>query len=889
MSRLFDDAQEEYLQVESPAITNYPIGMACWFKSDDDASFQVLMQVCDKDEPNYYVALMARGDVSGDPVAALSHDYGGGGGAVVAESSTGYTANVWHHAGAMFLSTTERHAYIDGGSKGSDTDATNAIANHDRTSIAAARDSTPGGYTSGNIAEAAIWDLTDWGANDAERETAFEAALVVMAAGGSPQLYPTGLVAFWPLVGDDDDYVGAFDLTPFNTPAFSTNPDRSSGAVEAGAGADTPAAVKTIYSAITEAGTAEDTLGSQAIFGSSIIEAVTALGVEVSQAIFNSALVEAATATDLQDRNLLIFAEIVEAGIAQDVQTLQILDIPHPLGQFLPLGLVIQPGWNPNTVGGSADNFNNPTPIAISPVGTGASEQVVPTPAAANKFTGAGQINSHELPWYEVAHLLPRLVQELGTIVSQQVIDCELYNADRNDKITVDSITNNLGTGITVGGVPATPFDIESQEGLIFTLTVESTGDLTIDASYTLHLSTGEDYTIYITGSRIVLFPIRPEAPLREHLIFDTKIIEAVDASEQRIANREYPRGMFEATFKGGQKKIEMILFDRQAKIVAFPAWHEPAYLDGAHSADDLTVTVNTTAYANFFVGGYAVVIQDENYYDALKIESMTSTTLTFESGLTYDYADKVQVMPLLTAYIEASSASIKNVYNQQNFNLRIHVDPEINDIADDSAWSVYDGKPFMDGPNMIEGGQLAEALRTKVFVIDNLTGLRTPVTAWDHNKRHSKKGWKTNSRQELWELRQLLHFLKGRQVSFYIPTFWKDIVVTDTMQIGTSVLNMDNIGYTINAYQRWPKQFIRIIFKDGSILVREIQNSAQVSETQEQLTLDDSWPATYEPDEIERIEYLEKVRIDVDDIVIIHYNALGQSECIVPIKEVSN
>ncbi|MCK5603630.1 hypothetical protein KAR91_17220 [Candidatus Pacearchaeota archaeon] len=560
------------------------------------------------------------------------------------------------------------------------------------------------------------------------------------------------------------------------------------------------------------------------------------------------------------------------------------------LGNIIPLPLLpIIPGQDSGCDQGSATNWDEVTPTIMPPLrGAGTFEQVTPVAADQNTHAGA-KINSHELPWYEVAHLLPRLVQDLGNIVSDQTVNCELYNADRSEAITVSSITDNLGSGMEAQGVPATPFDIASQDGLVFSVLISRTGDLIISGDYTLHLSTGEDYILYFTGARIVLLPIRPEAPLREHLLFDTKIIEAVDASEQRIANRQYPRTMFEATYKTSQKKIEMILFDRQAKVVAWPAWHEPAYMSGAHSIDDLTVAVNTTDYANFYVGGYAVIIQDENYFDALKIASMTSTTLTFESGLTYNYATKTEVMPLLTAYIEASSASLKYPYNQQYFNTRIHVDPEINAIADDSAWSAYDGKPFMDGPNMIEGGQLAEALRTKVFVIDNLTGLRTPVSAWDHNKRHSKKGWKTNSRQELWELRELLHFLKGRQVSFYIPTFWKDLVVTETMSIGTFTLNMDNIGYTINARQRWPKQFIRIIFKDGSILVREIQNSAQVSEVQEQLTLDDSWPATYEPDEIERVEFLEKVRLDVDDIVIIHYNALGQSECIVPIKEVSN
>ena len=551
----------------------------------------------------------------------------------------------------------------------------------------------------------------------------------------------------------------------------------------------------------------------------------------------------------------------------------------------------IRPGQNTNCDQGSAvvAPWSAPIPTVVDGFVGGSHEVVGQRPMDSNDLAGSGQIRGQEYFWYEMAHLLPRVVQELGNLVSEQVINCDLYNADRTNSITVQSITNDLGYGIDIAGVPAVPFDIESQDSLIFTLTVKSVGDLTIDASYTLHLSTGEDYTIYITGSRVVMFPIRPEAPLREHLLFDTKIIEAVDGSEQRIANREYPRGMFEGTYKNGQRTIEMILFDRQAKVVAFPAWHEPAFLNAAHSTGALTVNVNTTNYANFYVGGYAVVIEDENTYDALRIQSMTATSLTFESELSFDYTRKAQVMPLLTAYIEASSASLKYPYNEQYFNLRIHVDPEVNDIASAAAFNTYNSEPFMDGANLIEGGQLAEAIRTKIFVVDNLTGLRTQHSAWDHSKRHSKKGWKTNTRQEVWELRQLLHYLKGRQVEFYIPTFWKDLSITQTLAIGTLTMTIANIGYVTNAHERWPKQVIRIHLKDGTILTRTIQNSSIVSNMEEQLTVNTPWPASYTADDIERIEFLEKVRIDVDDIVIVHYNGLGQAECVVPIKEVEN
>jgi hypothetical protein len=801
--------------------------VSVWFKMPNLTSNSVACALDIPTSSGYKIlgSVDAGGGVAGDPVRAYTYNGSGYG---IADTSTGYSVDTWTHACGVFTSATLRAAFLDGGGKVTDT--TNIVGAATELVLCRRRRlASIGSFPAGSyIAEVAVWSSALSDANVAS-----------LAAGINPKdIAGASLVAYWTLTQADTntDTKGTNDLTESTTLTYSS---------------DHP----TILPASAGPTLAEATLSGEG--GIIVVPKLT-----VCQPL-----------TTLSGTGGLIVLPTVSNP----------LNVGNVFG--LPAGVAVVPGQDSNQ--GTGDTWNQPKPQLIEAILSGDQNSEIRRPVDGDSWNGAGIVNGHEAPWFGAAHLIPRLIQDLGNVITDQVVPCEIYNADKMNSITVASVVNNLGSGIEVSGVPETPFDIESQDGLVFNIIVRRSGALTIDGSYTLILSTGEEYTLYFIGSRIVLFPIRPEAPLREHLIFDTKIIEAIDGSEQRIANRQYPRGMFEATYRAGQKKIEMLLFDRQSKIVAWPAWHEPAYLDGAHSVDDLTVTVNTTDYANFFVGGYAVVLHDENFYDALKIESMTSTTLTFESGLSYDYKTKVQVMPLLTAYIEASSASLKYSVNQQYFNLRIHVDPEVNDIADDSAWTQYEGKTFLDDPNMIKGGQLAESLRTKVFVIDNLTGLRNPVSAWDHNKRYSKKGWKTNTRQELWELRQLLHFLKGKQVSFYIPTFWKDIVVTDTMQIGTFVLNMDNIGYTVNARQRGPKQWIRIIFKDGSILVREIQNSAEVSETQEQLTLDAGWPAEYEPEEIERIEYLEKVRLDVDDIVLIHYNALGQSECTVPIKEV--
>lgn len=157
-SRLFDDAVPEYAIIEQAAIGDYPFAMGCWVQSDDHNAFQILMWVGDKDVTDYYCALGLAGSGVGGAAYAQSHKYG----AVdlqQAITTTGYSANTWHYVLGLWPSAAERHVLIDGGSKGSDTNAVGAMANHDRTAIGMARDSSPAYGASAQIFWPCIWNV----------------------------------------------------------------------------------------------------------------------------------------------------------------------------------------------------------------------------------------------------------------------------------------------------------------------------------------------------------------------------------------------------------------------------------------------------------------------------------------------------------------------------------------------------------------------------------------------------------------------------------------------------------------------------------------------------------------------------------------------------------
>ncbi len=210
MSRLFDDASNQYLQLDSAPISGYPFTLVAWFYTDDDTASQTILGLADKDVNNHKYRLAVRGD-QGDKVEAHVHD---GGSASNARTSTTFSANTWHHACGVFASSTDRRAYLDNGGENSNGSDKTPLG-LDSVAIGRTNDSSPGAYMSGRLAEVCIYNVAL--GSDARGQ---------LAAGFSPLLVqPQNIAAYWPLIRDEDqDIVGGYDLTAFNSPTVADHP-----------------------------------------------------------------------------------------------------------------------------------------------------------------------------------------------------------------------------------------------------------------------------------------------------------------------------------------------------------------------------------------------------------------------------------------------------------------------------------------------------------------------------------------------------------------------------------------------------------------------------------------------------------------------------------------
>ncbi|UCG56837.1 MAG: LamG domain-containing protein [Phycisphaerales bacterium] len=143
----------EYFCREGDCPESTPLTMACWVMTTDDTVSQCALWAGDHASTNDYWALSLDG-TDNDQVKAIARNIA----MRYACASKPFMAHTWHHVAAVFVSSTQRHAYIDGGNRGTNTESREPdIVNTPAVALGELYDSTQALPLSGRIAMAGIW------------------------------------------------------------------------------------------------------------------------------------------------------------------------------------------------------------------------------------------------------------------------------------------------------------------------------------------------------------------------------------------------------------------------------------------------------------------------------------------------------------------------------------------------------------------------------------------------------------------------------------------------------------------------------------------------------------------------------------------------------------
>lgn len=507
------------------------------------------------------------------------------------------------------------------------------------------------------------------------------------------------------------------------------------------------------------------------------------------------------------------------------------------------------------------------------------------TIATFDGFSGQDQVGT--VDWFEKVHVLPKTEIEFGNIISTEEEDYQLHNAFRGTDVVEQAIINNADPGVELpNNVPpelipknSTLLDPTSTGqtqislGTLVALKVQALpeGLPTFDTNIVFDFALpGNDVQLFVSGTRIVLLPYRFESPFRESLAFSTKIIPARSGREQRIANRTPRQGLRPLYELEGDERRSMqaFLFDWMDNIFGVPLFEEEVFAAADIPASSTTFPTEGALDVDFRIGGLGALVLDQYVFDTFTVDAITDTLITAADPIANAYPEGTSIVPVRACRLIEPVGGLRRVVNLEGFELDFEVtDNDTGKIQGDTTpgfWSIYNGRVLFDDCNVVEG-DMRESFVRRTFVIDNETGITGQTSLWDRNKRAHSKGFVLRNRPEILEWRRLMMALNGKQKAFYIPTFADDLRVIAPLASGGATMNIQSINYTRFVQQRAPMDLFRITFTDGTFLIREVNSSNTVSGTEEQLILNDIWPANRAVDEIQRIEFYELVRFDTD------------------------
>src|SRR6056297_1376718 len=323
---------------------------------------------------------------------------------------------------------------------------------------------------------------------------------------------------------------------------------------------------------------------------------------------------------------------------------------------------------------------------------------------------------------------------DLGNILTTITREVEIYNAFRETNKSLTAVTANAGPGVMLSDVPSLPATLVAQSGTLFDVVASTDGPPSIDGTINVTVS-GESLSIPITGNRVIILPYEPESPIRETLEFLTDVLRATNGKEQRIALRKNPRQRLRYKFSMDEdsaqsRTLNTRIFGAQAALFGLPMWFERARLTSAASATDTTIDVDTR-YADFRVGGVAIVWSDDQTFDALVIDSKTDSTITFSSGIVNNYPVGAFVMPMRTARTNDTVQRVKANVNLEEVTFDFLVSDNDANLADTSAFASFNSKVLLEDLN-ISNGDVSEDFNRRIYVIDSLAGAISQSTQWN-------------------------------------------------------------------------------------------------------------------------------------------------------------
>jgi hypothetical protein len=291
------------------------------------------------------------------------------------------------------------------------------------------------------------------------------------------------------------------------------------------------------------------------------------------------------------------------------------------------------------------------------------------------------------------------------------------------------------------------------------------------------------------------LWPFPAAESVNEVLEWRTDVLQA-RAGEQRIALRSLPREI--VTFRHRCDALDMaraaeLARARFAGDWLVPLWHTAQQPTRDLTQGDLEIALDTSV-ADFRAEGFAAIALDGREVMPVGISAVEADRIILAEPLVLQvptmaiFAGRVTVGPLRIGILASSLEIVRRRQNDGTVSATFL----LRDVADltPPVLPSYLGSSVQTDPSLTRS-PLSASLRRAVEYVDNGFGPVVIEALRDVFERSETITLKAQGLPERWALRRWLWSLRGRQASFWLPTWGRELQLQAAMSSGSAQMRV--------------------------------------------------------------------------------------------------
>jgi len=364
------------------------------------------------------------------------------------------------------------------------------------------------------------------------------------------------------------------------------------------------------------------------------------------------------------------------------------------------------------------------------------------------------------------------------------------------------------------------------------------------------------------------ILPYQAEVPIKETLEFLTDIVQAYNASEQRLRMRFYARQSFNYIIPLNPSNFAEAFNTQYGAMRSnawlIPIWSESQYVGNiADGSSEIECVTDIYGFIEL-----AMLINDCGDFRILTIDEIESDRLVLSVNV--DGAiNNAYLMPVRRGWIQGDIEMPTNGYSAKQ---------SVTYVLDDFMYLVPDApEQYLDNDIYYEvpylsNGVVQANLSQHQEVIDMELGVVSKFTHW--NRPQYGKPWRfiMTSPDDVYGFRVFFYRRAGKHRAFWFPTFDSNMRVTSTGAVTTI------LAVKIDAYTDFATLRTHIAIEaNGVWYPRAISGITELDSERMQFTLSSTLggiPAS----SITRVSFLGLHRLDTDRAELIHNTGIVET-----------